>query len=92
IESMVLITQNEILDMEDVPEWIYEEEDFQENSPSQQNSNGLVITPGYSMDDYEREIIRSTLEMTKGNRAEAAKILNIGERTLYRKLKKYNLS
>ena len=34
--------------------------------------------------------IRRTLEMTKGNRAEAAKILEIGERTLYRKIKEYN--
>jgi len=29
--------------------------------------------------------------MTEGNRAEAAKILEIGERTLYRKIKEYNL-
>jgi len=37
------------------------------------------------------EHIRQTLQMTEGNRSEAAKILEIGERTLYRKIKEYNL-
>jgi len=43
------------------------------------------------MDQVEREHIRSTLEMTQGNREAAAKVLGIGERTLYRKLKEYGL-
>ena len=30
--------------------------------------------------------------MTNGNREEAAKLLGIGERTLYRKLKEYQLA
>jgi len=32
-----------------------------------------------------------TLSRTQGNREKAAKILGIGERTLYRKIKEYNL-
>jgi DNA-binding NtrC family response regulator len=32
-----------------------------------------------------------TLAKTKGNREKSAKILGIGERTLYRKIKEYNL-
>ncbi|MHC4988889.1 MAG: helix-turn-helix domain-containing protein [Planctomycetota bacterium] len=35
--------------------------------------------------------MRRTLELTGQNRAEAAKILQIGERTLYRKIKEYGL-
>lgn len=42
--------------------------------------------------ELEREAIRHTLEQVGGNRREAAKSLGIGERTLYRKLKEYNLS
>jgi len=39
----------------------------------------------------EKRLIERVLEQTEGNRKEAAKQLGIGERTLYRKLKKYNL-
>ena len=35
--------------------------------------------------------IRETLRLTAGNREQAAKLLGIGERTLYRKLKEYGL-
>ena len=41
------------------------------------------------MDDIERWAIDETLRLTAGNREEAAKILDIGARTLYRKLDKY---
>ena len=44
---------------------------------------------GKTMDDIERWAIEETLRMTAGNREEAAKILDIGARTLYRKLDKY---
>jgi len=35
--------------------------------------------------------IAETLKVTVGNREEAAKMLGIGERTLYRKIKQYEL-
>jgi len=44
-----------------------------------------------NMQEMERELIRKALAETGGNRREAASRLGIGERTLYRKLKKYNL-
>jgi two-component system response regulator HydG len=46
---------------------------------------------GMSIEQVEKEHIRSTLEMVQGNREQAAKILGIGERTLYRKLKEYGI-
>jgi DNA-binding NtrC family response regulator len=42
-----------------------------------------------TMADIERETILATLEQTGGRRAEAAKLLDIGLRTLQRKLKEY---
>ncbi|HDS85312.1 MAG TPA: sigma-54-dependent Fis family transcriptional regulator [Phycisphaerales bacterium] len=48
-------------------------------------------TAGLPLEEVEREHIRRTLELTGQNRAEAAKLLKIGERTLYRKIKEYNL-
>ncbi|MCP4566347.1 MAG: sigma-54-dependent Fis family transcriptional regulator [FCB group bacterium] len=44
-----------------------------------------------TMEDMEAEMIRRTLDAVGGNRREAARRLGIGERTLYRKLKKYEL-
>ncbi len=51
--------------------------------------DGLV---GISIEQAEVELIRNTLKMTEGNREKAAKLLGIGERTLYRKIKEYGLS
>ena len=50
--------------------------------------NNLV---GISLTQAEKELIRNTLKLTHGNREQAAKILGIGERTLYRKIKEYEL-
>lgn len=52
---------------------------------------GLVFEPGMTMEDLEREAIVSVLRKTGGNRREAAESLGIGERTLYRKIRKYGL-
>jgi len=46
---------------------------------------------GTSLTQLEKRAIRETLRLTGGNREQAAKLLGIGERTLYRKLKEYNL-
>jgi two-component system response regulator HydG len=39
----------------------------------------------------ERDLIEANLRLCAGNREKAAKILCIGERTLYRKIKEYKL-
>jgi len=46
---------------------------------------------GASLQSLEKRAIRETLRLTGGNREQAAKLLGIGERTLYRKLKEYGL-
>lgn len=52
-------------------------------------SGGMPDLIGQSMDDIEKWAITETLKLTAGNREEAAKVLGIGARTLYRKLDKY---
>ncbi len=47
---------------------------------------------GLSMADVEKIHIANTLKLTRGNRDRAAKMLGIGARTLYRKLREYNLN
>ncbi|MEQ9096992.1 MAG: sigma-54 dependent transcriptional regulator [Phycisphaerales bacterium] len=46
---------------------------------------------GTSLEQIEKRAIRETLRLTGGNREQAAKLLGIGERTLYRKLREYGL-
>jgi two-component system response regulator HydG len=52
---------------------------------------GITNLVGISLEQAEKELIRNTLKMTHGNREQAAKVLGIGERTLYRKIKEYEL-
>ena len=51
----------------------------------------VVYRAGMTMADVERAAIEAALRETQGNRRKAAEILGIGERTLYRKLKAYQL-
>lgn len=73
-----------------------------QHSPSYhiQSSNGrfepIVATDEYveeavSLDDVEKKTIIMALERNKGKRRNAAKELNISERTLYRKIKEYGI-
>jgi two-component system response regulator HydG len=47
---------------------------------------------GVPLKEVEKILIEGTLEQVGGNRQEAARMLGIGERTMYRKLKEYGLS
>jgi DNA-binding NtrC family response regulator len=51
----------------------------------------VVFRPGMTIDEMERRAIGAALEEVDGNRRKAAELLGIGERTLYRKISKYDL-
>jgi transcriptional regulator of acetoin/glycerol metabolism len=53
--------------------------------------NVVTITPGMTMAAIERAAIEAALKETRGNRRKAAEMLGIGERTLYRKLREYQI-
>jgi DNA-binding NtrC family response regulator len=53
--------------------------------------NVVTIRPGMTMAEIERAAIEGALRETRGNRRKAAELLGIGERTLYRKLREYQL-
>ena len=52
----------------------------------------LTLAPGMTMAEIERAAIEAALKDTRGNRRKAAEILDIGERTLYRKLRDYGIA
>jgi DNA-binding NtrC family response regulator len=51
----------------------------------------VVYRPGMTMEEMEREAIAAALAEVDGNRRKAAELLGIGERTLYRKIRKFDL-
>ena len=53
--------------------------------------NSLATLVGKPLDEVESLFIAETLRVTGGNREDAAQMLGIGERTLYRKIKEYKL-
>jgi two-component system, NtrC family, response regulator HydG len=83
VEEMVVLADNSQLDLDNLPAEI-------------RGSTEMVVavapsTAGLSMEQMERIHIANTLKMTGGNREKTAKILGIGARTLYRKLREYEL-
>jgi two-component system response regulator HydG len=86
METMVVLDLDGTLDVDDLPP---ELADAQPPSGPVPAGGGPMELIGRTMDDIERWAIEETLKLTNGNREEAAKILAIGARTLYRKLEKY---
>ncbi len=89
IESMVVVDIDEVLDLDDLPA---EFAPAAGEAASAAGGDGLHDLVGRSMSDIEALFIGETLKATGGNREEAAGMLGIGERTLYRKIKEYGLS
>jgi DNA-binding NtrC family response regulator len=85
LQTMVVMCDRDKIDIQDIPPEIAQ----------QRQLTGASTAPaslaGVSLNDIERKAILDTLTKTQGNREKAAKILGIGERTLYRKIKEYNL-
>ncbi|HSE27672.1 MAG TPA: sigma-54 dependent transcriptional regulator [Gemmatimonadales bacterium] len=52
----------------------------------------VVYRPGMTMAEVEKAAIEAALREHDGNRRKAAEVLGIGERTLYRKIKQFQLA
>jgi two-component system response regulator HydG len=87
IESAVVLDHDGILGIDDI-----QESDLVRQSPSSDGvvtgAGGLVGRP---LNEVERYYIEQALALTKGNREEAASMLGIGERTLYRVIQDWKL-
>ncbi|MHB1158538.1 MAG: sigma-54-dependent transcriptional regulator [Phycisphaerales bacterium] len=82
VQNMVIVCEGEELRFEHIPAEI--------RSDSDTDASGGSLA-GLPLDQLEKHAIRNTLRLAAGNREQAAKMLGIGERTLYRKLKEYGL-
>ncbi len=82
IEGMVVMTTRLSLGVNDLPKRIRRAGD---------DTWGVNIHVGMSVKDAERELITETLKYTNNNKTLAARILNMGLRTLFRKVKEYEI-
>ena len=90
IEMMVLLADRDVLDVADIPS---------EFMPARTSSSmddddkqaPVNIRVGMTMEESERTLIQATLEWCDYNKTQTARVLKIGLRTLFRKMKKYNL-
>jgi two-component system response regulator HydG len=91
IESMIVVDADGTLDLDDLPSELAEPTDAVAEVAAPASSQSLGAMVGKSMEELEIAFIAETLKATGGNREEAAKMLGIGERTLYRKIKDFGL-
>jgi len=83
VENLVVLASGPVIGTENLPPEV--------KPVLTEGPGGMSNLVGISMEQAEKELIKNTLKITDGNREQAAKMLKIGERTLYRKIKEYDL-
>src|ERR671930_547186 len=86
IERAVVLAQGPVIGIEDLPP------ELQDQEPVSRPEHHFVLPADATLAQIEREAIVQTLQRHAGNRQVAARVLDIGLATLYRKLKEYNLA
>jgi DNA-binding NtrC family response regulator len=81
IESIVVLTKNNIITEQDIPPYI----------TAKDEQSSLRLQAGISLPEAEKELILFTLENSGGNKTRTAETLKIGRKTLHRKLAEYGL-
>ena len=82
IESLVVLTKAPVITEQDLPSYIL----------SKDEQSSLKLPAGVSLAEAEKKLILFTLENSGGNKTKASKILDIGRKTLHRKLAEYGIA
>ncbi len=85
IERAVALTNNDIIEIGDLPKEVVGSNDIGLSSES------VPIYVGDSLVEAEKKLILATLKHCEGNKRKTAKLLGMSERHLYTKIKEYNL-
>src|ERR1041385_6344231 len=98
IERAVIIAAGRQIELDDLPAAIINAVSKRDamlraeraHAAREGRSASLEIEVPSSMDEIERKAIEATLDYTSGDKTRAARLLNIGRKTIYRKLDQYN--
>ena len=98
VERAVIIASGRQIELDDLPEAVSRSafEAFAQarheraRAAGEGRSIGIEIDLPASMEEIERQVINATLDYTEGDKSRAARLLNIGRKTLYRKLDQYD--
>lgn len=85
IENIVVLSQNSKIDVDDVPSYMMDST----NNSTEEEEYPLDLTK--ATQKIEIKNITKALKMSNGNKAKAAKILNIPRTTLYYKIDQYKI-
>ena len=85
VRTMIVMCESDIINVRYKPSEIHRIPQLTASTVKMDNIAGRPLS------ELEKYAISSTLKMVDGNREQAAKLLGIGERTLYRKIKEYDL-
>lgn len=90
IEGALMLDTDGLIDVDDLQPDIaqFAGSDTDSADPFARGADSLIGRPLTEVENY---YIARALELTEGKRAEAARLLGIGERTLFRKIKEYGL-
>lgn len=91
VETMVVLDTDGSLDLDDLPPELVDTDDstVTDETPTLVTGDGNSDLIGQPLAVIEKWAIEETLKLTGDNREEAAKVLGIGARTLYRRLDQY---
>jgi transcriptional regulator with GAF, ATPase, and Fis domain len=98
VERAVIIAAGRQIELDDMPAAIANVASERQamvrveraQAASEGRSAKMEIEVPSSMDEIERHAIEATLDYTSGDKTRAARLLNIGRKTIYRKLEQYN--
>ncbi len=80
IEAAVVMAKGKQIELEDLPPSIRSGND---------KNNTITLTFPFTMDSAEKEIILQTISYCNGNKTKASEMLDIGRKTLHRKLSEW---
>ena len=81
IESIVVLSKTPVIGEDDLPSYILAKDE----------QSSLKLPSGISLPEAEKRLILFTLQNAGGNKTKTAEILNIGRKTLHRKLAEYRI-
>ena len=97
IERAVIIASGRQIELDDLPEAIGRSANQASAHARQERAAaagegrtiGIQVELPSAMDEIEKQVIEATLDYTGGDKSRAARLLNIGRKTLYRKLEQF---